>query len=272
MRISIITVCYNSLSTIKDAIESVLAQDHMDVEYIIIDGASIDGTMDIVSSYGKRINIVVSEPDKGIYDALNKGLKLATGDFIGILHSDDVFAGPSVLSSVARFAEAHLGREILFGAVAQVERQNTEKIIRYYDVNHFKPWWLRFGIMPPHPATFIRREAYMRSGIYLTEGYKIAADYELLVRLLVRDRLSFARMPFLVTLMRVGGISTSGIKSSITVNKEILKGCRQNGLATNELFLIMKLPYRLFELVQRPGAGAWEGFNPTNADVTGSSM
>lgn len=265
MRISIVTICYNSQSTIKGAIESVLAQDHPDVEYIVIDGASSDGTMEIVRSYGDRIAAVVSEPDKGIYDALNKGLKIATGDFVGILHSDDVMAGSAVLSSVARFAQANTGREILFGAVAQVKRHNIGKIVRYYDANRFKPWWLRFGIMPPHPATFISHEAYMRFGGYLTDGYEIAADYELLVRMLVRNKLAFARMPFLVALMRIGGISTSGIKSTITVNKEILKGCRQNGLATNEFLLLMKLPYRILEFIKRPSAGAWAGLSATNS-------
>jgi len=177
LKLSIITVCYNSAATIRDTIESVLSQDYADIEYIVVDGGSKDGTQAIVESYGRRISTFVSEPDKGIYDAMNKGVMLATGDVVGILNSDDFYEGPRVISSVVEAFQSRPDSDVVFGDVVFVNAPDLQKITRFYRGNRFAPWKLRFGWMPPHPASFIRRTAYQRVGSYSLK-YKISADYE----------------------------------------------------------------------------------------------
>lgn len=178
MKISIITVCYNSGTTIRDTIESVLAQNYLGIEYIIVDGGSTDATMSIVRKYDSRIDTIVSEQDKGIYDAMNKGIHLATGDVIGILNSDDFYENSGVISEVINQFMSKPDSSLVFGDVVFVESSNTEKIVRYYDSKKIKAWKLRFGWMPPHTASFIKRSAYEQVGNYSLD-YKIAADYEL---------------------------------------------------------------------------------------------
>ena len=155
MKVSIVTVCYNSEVTIRDSIESVLAQSYPDIEHIIVDGASTDRTMAIVKEYKDRIAVAVSEHDKGIYDAMNKGIKLATGDVVGILNSDDFYQNKNVIRTVVHYFDSYPDSDLVFGDVVFVAPDNLEKIIRFYRTGHFKPWKLRFGWMPAHPATFI---------------------------------------------------------------------------------------------------------------------
>ena len=184
MKVSIITVCYNSEATIRDTIESVFAQDYSDIEYITVDGGSSDGTLDIIQEYEKRIDIVISESDNGIYDAMNKGIQSATGDVIGILNSDDFFEYPSVISDVVNQFKCNPESNLVFGDVVIVDPTDTKKIVRFYRSNKFKTWKLRFGWMPPHPSSFFKRSAYVLAGNYSLD-YKIAADYELFVRMLM---------------------------------------------------------------------------------------
>jgi glycosyltransferase involved in cell wall biosynthesis len=251
LKLSIITVCFNSASTIRDTIESVLLQDHTDIEYIIVDGGSKDGTQAIVESYGERISRFVSEPDKGLYDAMNKGVALATGKVIGILNSDDFYERTTSLSSVVKAFEHCPESDVVFGDVVFVNPADLRKVTRFYRGNRFAPWKLRFGWMPPHPATFIRKLAYDTVGMYSLK-YRISADYEFFVRLFMVHRLKYSYLDQVLVRMRSGGASTAGLRSSLKLNLEIVKACRTNGVYTNILMLALKLPFKLYELRKRP--------------------
>ncbi len=255
MRVSIVTVCFNSAATIRDAIESVLGQSHTDIEYIIIDGNSTDDTMKIVSEYEDRIATVVSEPDNGIYDAMNKGVRAATGDIVGILNSDDFFASPDVVADVVEAFRKNNDVGMVFGDVVFVSPDDLTQVRRYYSSRHFRPWKLRFGYMPPHPATFVRRDLYTRFGEYNLD-YRIASDYEMFVRWLFGNKVRFHRIDKVMVQMRLGGISTAGVRSSILLNREIVRACVDNGLYTNFFCMLPKIPFKLLELVRKPPRAA----------------
>ena len=251
MKISIITICFNSEETIRDTIESVLSQDYPEIEYVIIDGLSKDNTMNIVSEYNNKISKIISEPDQGIYDAMNKGIQLSTGDVIGMLNSDDFFEYPSVISDVVNRFKSEPKASLVFSDVVFVEPSNTQNIMRFYSSEKFRRWKLRFGWMPPHPATFIKRSAYEQVGDYSID-YKISADYELFVRMLMVHRLAYSRIDKVLVRMRAGGISTAGIKSSLLLNTEIVKACKKNGVYTNLFFVLLKISFKFFELLKKP--------------------
>jgi glycosyltransferase involved in cell wall biosynthesis len=253
LKLSIITVCFNSASTIRDTIESVLSQDYGDIEYIVVDGGSKDGTQAIVESYGERISRFVSEPDKGLYDAMNKGVAMATGAVIGILNSDDFYESTTSLSSVAKAFERRPESDAVFGDVVFVNPADLHTVTRFYRANRFAPWKLRFGWMPPHPATFIRKSAYDIVGQYSLK-YRISADYEFFVRLFKVHALKYSYLDQVLVRMRSGGASTAGLRSSLKLNLEIVDACRTNGLYTNILMLLFKLPFKLYELRKRPAS------------------
>lgn len=251
MKLSIITVCFNSVSTIRDTIESVLSQDYTDIEYIVVDGGSKDGTQAIIESYGERISHFISEPDDGIYDAMNKGISLASGDVVGILNSDDFYESNTCASFIMHTFERHPENAVVFGDVVFVNADNLQKVTRFYRGNRFAPWKLRFGWMPPHPAAFIRKSAYDAVGTY-SLAYKISADYEFFVRLFTLHKLKYSYLDQVLVRMRSGGASTAGLKSSLKLNLEIVKACRTNGVYTNIFMLLLKLPFKLYELRKRP--------------------
>lgn len=251
MKISIITVCYNSGQTVRDTIESVLSQSYSNIEYIVVDGASKDNTIDIVNEYKDHITKIISEPDKGIYDAMNKGVKLASGDVVGILNSDDFYESKDAIAEIARVFNESNSVDMVFGDVVFVDPLNLQIITRYYSSEKFLPWKLRFGWMPPHPATFIRKDAYDKYGYYQL-NYKIAADYEIFVRFLMVYKLTFKRINKVIVRMRAGGASTAGIKSSIILNKEIVRACLENKIYTNIFLVLIKLPFKLLDLVKKP--------------------
>ena len=246
MKISIITVCLNSAKTIRQTINSVLSQTYQNIEYIIIDGASNDETCDIVLEYKNNIAQFISEPDKGLYDAINKGISLASGDIVGILNSDDFYENNRVLEDVVNHFKLFSDTDLASGDVVFVRPNDLNKIIRHYNGNHFKSWKLRFGWMPAHPATFIRKSAYDKVGIYAL-GYKIAADYEMFVRLLLVHKLKYSRINKILVRMRTGGASTIGIRSNITSTQEVVRACRTNGVYTNIFFVLSKVPFKLME-------------------------
>ena len=247
MKISVITACFNSAATIGAALESLAAQDWKDVEHIVVDGGSTDGTLDIVKRH--RVDRLIGGPDRGIYDALNKGLAAATGDVIGVLHSDDAYAAPDVLATVARaFADAPAA-QVAFGDLVYVDRAG--RVVRYYGSAAFRPWKLRFGWMPPHPASFLRRSAYERTGPYATD-LRISADYELFVKALLVQGLPFARIDRVLVRMGTGGLSTSGLAASLRLNREIVAACRRNGVYTNLPLVLLKAPFKLLELARIP--------------------
>ena len=251
MKISIITVCYNSSATIRDTFESVLSQTYSDIEYIVVDGASTDSTLEIAAEYSGCITRLVSEPDNGLYDAMNKGIEAATGDVIGILNSDDLYENNTVISDVAASFAASPTSDLVFGDVVFVKPDQLDVVTRHYRAGHFKAWKLRFGWMPPHPATFIKKSAYEKVGLYSLD-YKISADYEMFVRMLLVNDLTLTRLDKVLVRMRSGGVSTSGFSSTIRLNKEIVKACRSNGIYTNISMLLTKVPFKLLELVRKP--------------------
>jgi len=242
MKISIITVVYNNAHVIKSAIDSVLNQTYENIEYIIIDGKSIDGTVEIIQSYGDKINKFVSEPDCGIYDAMNKGLKLATGDVVGILNSDDFYISNDVISKVNEIFKEH-SVESMFADLVYVTAKNLNKVIRYYDSSYFSPDKFAYGWMPAHPTFFVKKEAYEKYGYFKTD-YKIAADYELLARFLNKNSLSYFYLQLPIVKMRTGGVSTTW--KSLYINSiEQLRACRENGIKSNIVKILSKYPLKL---------------------------
>lgn len=247
LKVSIITVCYNSAETIQDTIESVFSQTYSNIEYIIIDGASNDKTLDIIGKYQSLIHHFVSEPDRGLYDAMNKGIAVATGDIVGILNSDDFYETNSVIEDVVEAFVLYPKYQLLYGGVVYVNPERLDNIVRTYCATRFKPWKMRFGWMPPHPATFIRKSVYESAGLYSLK-YKIASDYEMFIRLLVVKKNCYGRLNQVLVRMRAGGISTAGIKSKLCINHEIIRACRDNGVYTNSFLTLLKIPFKLYEL------------------------
>lgn len=244
-KVSIITVSYNSVETIQDTIESVLSQDYPSIEYIIVDGGSSDGTMEIVNQYTGRISKIVSEPDDGIYDAMNKGIELATGDFVGILNSDDVYTDSSVIKDVVdRLIETKA--DCIYADLFFVARNDVNKRVRYCTSKNFSISKFRWGWMVPHPTFFVKRSCYEKFGLYKM-GYRVSADFELLVRFMLREGISCTRLPRCIVKMRDGGISTSGFWWRVHQNYEIVRACRENGVYTNILFVLLKTPRKLLE-------------------------
>lgn len=250
MKVSLITVCYNAARYLPDCIQSVLEQDHPDIEYLIIDGNSTDGTQEIVQSFGDRVSQFVSEPDQGIYDAMNKGLKLATGEVVGILNADDVYARPDIISQVVRcFAET--GTDTLYGDLVYVPENDLDKIVRYYPGKDFHPRKMQQGNMPPHPTFFVKRNLYAQHGLFSTD-YQICADFELMVRLFRVHEVSYQYLPLTMVKMRTGGSSTRGLKSTLTINEEMLHALRSNQLQSSRLRIYSKYFRKVFQLFQKP--------------------
>lgn len=251
MKISIITVSYNSSQHIADTIKSVLSQTYSNIEYIIIDGNSSDNTVSIIKTYeikfGSRLKWI-SESDKGLYDAMNKGIKMATGDIVGIINSDDFYHENDIVEKIANAFILDKNVEATFGDVRFVNPDNLDKTVRYYRSKNFKPWRFRFGFMPPHPTFFTYKKNFENFGYYRTD-YKIAADYELLIRFLYNNKLRYKYLPLDVMKMRTGGASTASIKSNIVLNLEIVRACKENGIYTNMAILIMKYFVKIWELV-----------------------
>jgi glycosyltransferase involved in cell wall biosynthesis len=242
-KISIVTVCFNSEATIRDTIESVLSQSYQYIEYIIIDGDSKDRTMEIVAEYKDRIDIIISESDKGIYDAMNKGMRLATGDYVGILNSDDVFASPETIEKLAEFLFTHSYLDGCFGDLVYVHREDMEKISRFFSSKYFTSEKIRFGLMLPHPTFYVRPNLFKKFGYYKL-GYRVSADFELMTRF-IKGGAKLLRNPRVMVKMREGGISSNGFWWRVHQNFEIVRACRENGIYTNILMVMFKVPFKL---------------------------
>lgn len=246
MKISVITVCYNSAATISDTLASVAGQSFASVEHIIIDGGSTDGTLEIIknhSDHSERVVKFISEPDKGIYDAMNKGIALATGDVIAILNADDIYADAGVLQRVAdKMLDSRV--DALLGDVTFFRDGEPNKILRYYDSSRFSPEKMAYGWMPAHPAMFMKREIYARTGKFEID-YKIAADFEFIIRAFVGKNLHYEHISEVLVKMRAGGISTAGWRSKLLLNKEVLRACRENGVSTNIFKIFSKYPTKI---------------------------
>lgn len=246
MKVSLLTVCYNSAATVADSIKSVRSQDYKDVEYIIVDGNSNDGTKEIIKANNDLIDKWISEPDKGIYDAMNKAIKMATGEVVGILNSDDFYSSSNVISQVAKaFNDSSV--DAVFGDLVFVDPNNLKKVVRRYSSAKWSPEKFARGFMPAHPTFFVRRKYYEQIGLFKTD-YKIAADYELLIRFLYVHKLKYKYLPLNMVTMRKGGVSSRGIRSNIILNDEIIRGCRENGINTSVFKVYPKYFTKLFEL------------------------
>lgn len=249
MKVSIVTVCYNSDATIERAIESVLAQSYTDIEYIVIDGGSTDNTDSIIEKYRDSLAYYLSENDSGIYDAMNKGIKQCTGEIVGILNSDDAYTSNFEIEHIVQKFIENPNSEIVIGDIKFVNFE-TGKTLRTYSAKQFKPYKMRFGWMPPHPATFVKKSVYEMYGLYSTK-YKISADFERLVKWLLVEKTPYSYTDRCIVNMSIGGASTANLKSVITLNKEVIKACRTNGIYTNILMICLKFPFKLLELVRR---------------------
>lgn len=247
MKISIITVCYNSAATLERALLSVAQQDWPHVEHIVIDGASTDGTAEILQRYRPRLAHVLSEPDKGIYDAMNKGLDLAGGDIIAFLNADDQYATPQVLSHVAE-QMVRLQLDALLGDVHYYHSDRPERVLRRYRSDRFRPDRLAWGWMPAHPALFFRQEVVRRVGHFKTD-YRIAGDYEFVVRAFQGHALRYQHLPEVLVRMQTGGASTLGWRATLRLNQEVLRACKENGVYTNAFMILSKYPAKLLELL-----------------------
>jgi glycosyltransferase involved in cell wall biosynthesis len=229
MTISIITVAYNSSSTIKDTIDSVLNQSYPNIEYIIIDGNSTDNTPDIVKSYGNKIACFISEKDKGIYDAMNKGLQIATGDIIGILNSDDVYATTDVLEKVAGCFASNNEAEICYGDLNYVQSKNLNVVTRIWKAGYSHAKSFHYGWMPPHPTIFVKKEVYQKVGLFNLQ-LKSASDYEMMLRMFVKHQCKAVYLPYLLVKMRAGGMSNASLKNRLKANREDGMAWKINGL------------------------------------------
>lgn len=226
MKISIITVCYNSAKTIEKTILSVDSQTYKNIEYIIIDGNSKDNTLAIIKKHQDKISNWISEPDKGLYDAMNKGVNLASGELIGILNSDDTFNSNTVIEEIANF---HAQNTIEASVGNIIQHKENGKIVRLYSSKYWSPEKLKIGFMPPHPSIFFKRKLFDIFGIY-DLGFKIGSDYELITRFFLKNNIPWKYSGITTTAMLVGGLSTSGSSSYQLITKEIQKALSMNGI------------------------------------------
>lgn len=246
MKISIITVCYNSAATIEKTINSVAEQIYEDIEYIIIDGNSNDGTLSIIKNYDQLCDKWISEPDKGLYDAMNKGIEIATGEIIGILNADDVFMDNSVLSKVSDVFIQNPHIEATIGNVIQFNKQGM--ITRFYSSKNWQPNKLKIGFMPPHPSIFFKKTVFTTFGNYKL-NYKIGADYEFIVRVFLKNKIEWSYSNLTTTKMLVGGLSSSGISSYKKISSEIIKSLKENNIKYFSFLIQFRIVWKIKELL-----------------------
>ena len=252
MKISIITVTYNSENFIVDCIESIKSQTHKDIEHIVIDGASTDNTISLLKSKKETLTTLVSESDEGIYDAMNKGIMLAKGDIIGFLNSDDLYTNNSVISKVVNLFKQRPEIEACYSDLVYVDKINTSKIIRYWRSSEFILGSFSKGWCPPHPTFFVRRPIYEKFGIF-DLSYHIASDVDLMMRFLEIKRIKSCYIPEVWIKMRMGGATNKSIKNILIQNKEIIKSFNKNKIQINLLkFFIYKIISRLSQRFEKP--------------------
>jgi glycosyltransferase involved in cell wall biosynthesis len=247
LKVSLITVTYNSAATLLDTINSIRSQNYNNIEYLIIDGDSGDETINIINQNLDIVNYWLSEPDEGLYDAMNKGIKMATGDIVGIINSDDFYHRTDAISKIVEgFSQNDV--QCVFADIRFVNHTNLDKTIRYYSSKKFNLGAFSWGFMPAHPTFFTYRENFEKFGCYKTD-FKIAADFELLVRFLYKYQLSSKYLPIDLMKMRLGGLSTASLKSTWIINQEDLRACRENGLKTNYFRLYSRYFRKIFEYI-----------------------
>jgi glycosyltransferase len=244
MKISIITVVYNNVSTLETAIKSVIEQSYQNLEYIIIDGGSTDGTIELIRKYDSHISYWSSERDEGLYDAMNKGIKKATGDVIGILNSDDMYQDNQVLSDVMKSFTAMQEMDILYGDLVYVKADDTDTIVRTWKSTPYFNNYFEFGNVPPHPALFLRAQVYQSAGLFNLD-YKLAADYEFMLRIFKKYDFTSNYLNRLMVRMRLGGETNKSFKNIVNGNREILNAWRNQGLVAP----VYLMPLRFFKRI-----------------------
>ena len=249
MKVSIVTVTRNAAETIADTLLSVADQSYPQVEHIVVDGDSRDGTQGVVACHGCRVAKFISEPDNGIYDAMNKGLERASGDIIGFLNADDVYSGSGVISRVVDIM-ADEGLDALYGDVEFFRSENPARTVRRYRSQHFSPKQIAFGWMPAHPTLFLQRRVFERFGPFHTD-YRIAGDFEFVARVFHGDTLKYHYLPEVLVRMRTGGVSTGSWRNSLLLNREVLRACHENGIQTNLVMILSKYPIKLLEYLRK---------------------
>ena len=238
MKVSIITGVLNRVNTIEGCIRSILGQSYKDIEHIIIDGGSTDGTLDVIYRYKDKVAKVVSGPDNGIYDALNKGLRLASGDIIGILHSDDFYVHDRVIENVVSVFKRE-NVDSCYGDLEYVSKENPDRVIRHWKVSSYSERKFKYGWMLPHPAFFVKKWVYDKYGYFKTD-FKIAADYELTLRFLLKYKISTFYISEVLIKMRIGGVSNRGLKNLFIKTCEDYKAWRVNNLKIGTFTILLK--------------------------------
>lgn len=249
MKISIITVTFNRAHIIRDAIEGVLHQSYKNYEYIIVDGVSKDNTVEILKEYESKFDgrlRWVSEPDKGLYDAINKGIKMATGDVVGIINSDDYFHRDDVFSTIAKAFEDDDSLEVTFGNERIIKPENPDVNYRYEAPWYFRPWMFRIGLEPPHPSFYAKKELFEKYGYYKM-GYVISADYDLMMRFLLVHKAKYKYLNHTILTFRASGISTDS-SNRLMMNKEQVRACSENGIWTCLPMIYLKYFFKIPEL------------------------
>jgi len=253
MKISIITTSYNSARTLRDTMDSVLRQSYTDYEYIVIDGASKDGTVDIIREYeplfGERLRWV-SEPDRGIYDAMNKGIALATGDVVGLLNSDDFYTSDDILATVAREFSCPDVPDAIYGDVHYVDENDITRPVRYYSSREFTRERMLMGYMPAHPSFYVRRSCYEQYGAFDT-SYRVAADFENLLRIIYVNKISIRYIAKDFVTMRMGGASSSGLSSYRRIISDHFRAYSKNGVKPRYVLYFWRYVKKLFEFSRK---------------------
>ena len=245
MKISVITVCYNSAETIERTLKSVRNQSYKNIEHIIVDGASVDETLEVIKSEGSSIVKFLSERDGGIYDAMNKGIRLATGEVVVFLNADDFYKDFNVLARVAAVMQAE-ELDAVYGDVEFFRPGQQDSVVRRYNSGRFAANRLGWGWMPAHPALFVRRVLFERYGMFCTD-YRIAGDFEFIARVFKHTELRHRHLPESLVCMQMGGISTSGWRANLMINCEMMRACRANAIPTNWFKLLIRYPFKALE-------------------------
>lgn len=242
MKISIITVSYNSAATIETTFQSVVNQTYGDIEYIVIDGGSTDGTLEFIKKYNKFITKWISEPDKGLYDAMNKGVKLATGDVIGLINSDDLFCDPNAIEKVIDVFTNNKNLDSVYADLFYVSQNNTDKIIRKWVTGKKKPF--KYGWHPAHPTFYIKKSVYDKYGLF-DLSFKLAADFEIMLRFLDKHKITTAYLEEPLVKMRLGGETNKSFKNIYNQNKECIRAFKKNDLK------VIKILYPFFRILPK---------------------
>ncbi len=249
MKVSIITVVYNGADTLRECIESVLGQTHPNLEYLVVDGASTDDSPVIARQFGAKIAAIISEPDRGIYDAMNKGIAAATGEVVGFLNADDLYAHPNVIADVVTALQAEQ-TDAAYGDLVYVERQDPERVVRTWTAGRYRLGQFRQGWMPPHPTFFVKKRVYEAFGGFDLR-LKSAADYELMLRFIHKNGIRLSYLPQVLVRMRTGGLSNASLRNRLRANREDRRAWAMNDLKPHALTLWWKPLRKVAQFLRR---------------------